>query len=744
MKKKLALLLAVIMVIGLIPATAFATTSNRVTKVVTLAKDAYSAGDSVLVVKNDKGDLTGETEVTFELTISGGEFASSTATTDAAYEALLEAAGANVITNTTTLTSIAVTRTSSTSLTLTLGVTGGFALNDEIKIPMVIKGTAVGDVKVTIDPVQTAISGGTYTVAVVNEGATVSAIEKKTDLSSDVSTAIKAITITETTAGTLEAGTANLKFKLSNGFSFDLASITDAVQSYGTATATYVSGSSDANTLYFTVANSATPAISKLVFSGIKIIADEDDCTAGDIATITISGADTTKQSLEVGTYVEYGVSLAAADKDLPVLYIGSATDDDNETLKVTFKENVANSWWSNRKTTFEFPDGIDIKSVEFTKVENVTPIDTLTYTADADEETSFAGDNITIKNNKMTLSSQTVADATKAKLEMIFTLSLAANIEEQDIVLTVSGNGVSDDLTATVAKAEMPFTIETTPNEVNIDYRYVAINDIVISEKYAGAFDKSKTLTLAAENMQFESGFTYEKVSGDLKIDEVKRSSGNLNITISSESGKEPGVIKVSGLSLYLDRTLPAGDYKLSLQGTAFVKNNSAVLGAGETEFDGWAHDVNSRTIIKNFVTVVTAGRDQDDSTFTTKIIVTIGAETMTAGSQAIALDVPAYIKGGYTMLPVRAVTEALSTAAIVRWDDPTKTVTISFGSRIIVMTVGSKTMTINGTPVAMSGICEIKDSRAFLPLRDLGYALGLGDSKINWDETTSTATLN
>ncbi|MEA4816667.1 MAG: copper amine oxidase N-terminal domain-containing protein [Lachnospiraceae bacterium] len=744
MKKKLALLLAVVMVLGLIPATAFATTSNRVTKVVTLAKDAYSAGDSVLVIKNDKDDITDETSVTFELTISGGEFASSSATTDAAYEALLEAAGANVITNTTALTSIAVTRTSSTSLTLTLGVTGGFSDDDEIKIPMVIKGTTVGDVKVTIDPVQTAISGGTYTVAVVNEGATVSAIEKKTDLSSDVSTAIKSITITETTAGTLKDGE-TLKFKLSNGFLFDLASINDAISSYGVVAAAFdntaSNTASDTSTLYFDV-TSSEDEISKIVFSGIKIIADEDDCTAGDIATITISGAGTTKQSLEVGTYVEYGVSLAAADKDLPILYIGSATDDDNETLKVTFKESVANSWWSNRKTTFEFPDGIDIKAVEFTKNENVTPVTVDTYLADEDEETSSNG--VTIKNNKMTLSSQTVADGKKAKLEMIFTLSLAANIEEQDIVLTVSGNGVSDDLTATVAKAEMPFTIETTPNEVNIDYRYVAINDIVISEKYAGAFDKSKTLTLAAENMQFESGFTYEKVSGDLKIDEVKRSSGNLNITISSESGKEPGVIKVSGLSLYLDRTLPAGDYKLSLQGNAFVKNNSAVLGAGETEFDGWAHDVNSRTIIKNFVTVVTAGRDQDDSTFTTKITVTIGAETMMAGSQTIALDVPAYIKGGYTMLPVRAVTEAISTAAIVRWDDPTKTVTISFGSRIIVMTIGSKTMTINGTPVAMSGICEIKDARAFLPLRDLGYALGLGDSKINWDETTSTATLN
>ena len=115
-----------------------------------------------------------------------------------------------------------------------------------------------------------------------------------------------------------------------------------------------------------------------------------------------------------------------------------------------------------------------------------------------------------------------------------------------------------------------------------------------------------------------------------------------------------------------------------------------------------------------------------------------------MYAGSTEIALDVPAYISNGYTMLPVRAVTKALSGSAIVRWDDATKTVTITFGQRVISMTVGSKQMMINGVSVAMQAACEIMDSRAFIPLRDLGYALGLNDSKISWDDSTKTATLN
>ena len=115
-----------------------------------------------------------------------------------------------------------------------------------------------------------------------------------------------------------------------------------------------------------------------------------------------------------------------------------------------------------------------------------------------------------------------------------------------------------------------------------------------------------------------------------------------------------------------------------------------------------------------------------------------------MYAGSTEIALDVPAYISNGYTMLPVRAVTEALSGSAIVRWDDATKTVTIAFGQRIVNMTVGSKMMVINGVNVAMQAKCEITDSRSFIPLRDLGYALGLNDSQISWNDATKTATLN
>ena len=231
---------------------------------------------------------------------------------------------------------------------------------------------------------------------------------------------------------------------------------------------------------------------------------------------------------------------------------------------------------------------------------------------------------------------------------------------------------------------------------------------------------------------------------------------------------------MKVTNIQLFLDRSLPAGTYALKLVaydpytsseftndlGKGDDKINGDVSSSAEKDNkeayfqtsaekgasvgDSTLFDIRSLTVLKDYVEVVTAGRDQDDSTFTTKVQVTIGANAMVVGDAKKDLDVPAYISKGYTMMPVRAVTEALSGSAIVRWDDPTKTVTITFGSRVISMSVGSSTMLINGVPVQMQAAVEITGERAFIPLRDLGYALGLNDSKISWDDATKTASLN
>ncbi len=145
--------------------------------------------------------------------------------------------------------------------------------------------------------------------------------------------------------------------------------------------------------------------------------------------------------------------------------------------------------------------------------------------------------------------------------------------------------------------------------------------------------------------------------------------------------------------------------------------------------------------TIEGNYVNVITSGRNVDDSTVTKKITMTVGENKLNSGENEVLLDSPAYINDeGYTMLPVRAIAEALD--ATVNWDENTKTVSILRGQRIISIEVGSEEMYINGTKVPMNTKAAIKDERIFVPVRDIASALSI--SNIEWNEETKTITLN
>ena len=89
MRKKLALLLAAIMVIGMIPMTAFATTTNRMTKVVTGKEDTVLKVEDAPVLRiyeKDLADVT--TGQAFELQLTNAEWASDAKGADKDYAPL--------------------------------------------------------------------------------------------------------------------------------------------------------------------------------------------------------------------------------------------------------------------------------------------------------------------------------------------------------------------------------------------------------------------------------------------------------------------------------------------------------------------------------------------------------------------------------------------------------------------------------------------------------------------------------
>ena len=279
---------------------------------------------------------------------------------------------------------------------------------------------------------------------------------------------------------------------------------------------------------------------------------------------------------------------------------------------------------------------------------------------------------------------------------------------------------------------------------------------------------------------MDFEDAGKVEVTEGDIDVDvdiddsypsadlyETRYDKALLTVTVNDES-TEASTIVISGLELYLDRTLPVGGYALQntgdIQEDAYDHSNDKAINIlwenSDTDKDVYDADaVNSKdkngdvppydayfkykavTVNDSYVDVITSARDQDDSTTNKKIIITVGASTMAVGTETVNLDAPAYINSeNYTMLPVRAISEAFG--ATVNWDAASRTVTVLSGQRIISMTIGSRTMYINGTPVAMNTTAAIVNDRTFIPVRDLANSLGI--SAINWTEASGTVTLN
>lgn len=94
---------------------------------------------------------------------------------------------------------------------------------------------------------------------------------------------------------------------------------------------------------------------------------------------------------------------------------------------------------------------------------------------------------------------------------------------------------------------------------------------------------------------------------------------------------------------------------------------------------------------------------------------------------------DVPAVITNGRTMIPIRAVAEALG--ADVGWEEAAQQVTLERAGTTIVMTLGSRTALVNGEPVEMDIAPYTENDRTLLPVRYVAEFFG---QKVDWEDKT------
>ena len=746
MKKKLALIMAAIMTVAMVPATAFASTKLTAVDEIKVGTDKIFTSRVELKKNNDQVDIEGD-EFDVYATLTNGTFAYVDDNDDNDYQ--MEEAG--YLGTTKGVKAVEIMSDTKAKITLDAKVFNGKDADIEAcVIPLIVKSGEVGDVVVKFTSNVTAFKTASEVIANVQTGkVTIETEGVKTfveDATEDEK-ALKDITINELTPDVLKGG--SIKLKLSGNWKFTKeGNVTFLNEDGVSAKAELIDD--DEIQIDFIDKGFTANMLTDMTISGVTVKTAKK-CKAGDVATITVSSMASSKEfsnvKLEVAKMVKEAVTYSVEDKDLPQIWAGAYNDDTN-TLKLSIEENTGDILNTSRKATFTFPEGIEVADAEFSGNGN----DDFTYEIDENV--------VTIKNY-----SKNNEESKKTDLDVKFILNAAPTFSGD---VNVKLGGQFDDVTLKVATVKAPYTVTAKTSEVLIDYRYVPVNDIVITEAEEGILKEDDQIILGVEKMDFEDAGKVEVTEGDIDVDvdiddsypsadlyETRYDKALLTLTVNDES-TEASTIVISGLELYLDRTLPVGGYALQNLGAYDHSNDKAInilwenSSPDKDEYDAEASEneaydaifkYKAVTVNDSYVDVITSARDQDDSTTNKKIIITVGASTMAVGTETVNLDAPAYINSeNYTMLPVRAISEAFG--ATVNWDNASRTVTVLSGQRIISMTIGSRTMYINGTPVAMNTTAAIVNDRTFIPVRDLANSLGI--SAINWTEASGTVTLN
>lgn len=620
--------------------------------------------------------------------------------------------------------------------------------------------------KVTIESDDITISNGSdLTYASVESKGIKASVKDTVDVAPEEMVELKELKIEPAVGdniGAIIKTDGKLKLKLSSGFEF-AGKKTDLKFSVGNPTI----DSFEDDEIVLNIGDVIRGA-DVLKITGLKV--EATSAKAGSVATLKVYADGNDTVSVEVAKVVDSAVVMSVdKDADVPVIYsgvnvknVGITSSSDHEALEVTVKETFPGAWDDAKDFTFKLPQGVYIASVQSPSADNMQVADVQKWFEGAYDKGDYEA--LTFKRRTWTETDPSKKD----KAELKFTLVLVADPNfEGDVALTLTGDALKEQK-VTVAKFVKPFTVEAKQNDMQIDYRNTKVpTDVVIKEAEAGLWDKNTTFALSLDKIDFDDDakVTVDSKSG-LKVKDVKTTKGAVTFKVDSKSDDKPAEVTISGLTLFMQRNLPAGAYDLdvfspvmlgvdngnresvadqkgTIKDTGFLSQD--ILGTSTTK--RVVADINddfySVKAKAGFVNIITAGREDTDS-FTTKVVVPVGEKYLVSGENKVEIDVPAYINaGGYTMLPLRAVSVALGiNSNNVLWDQSTRTATIMYGSKIISMTSGQKVVYVNAAPIPAATSVEIKDGRMFLGLRDLGNALGVTD--ITWDQATKTATLN
>ncbi len=106
--------------------------------------------------------------------------------------------------------------------------------------------------------------------------------------------------------------------------------------------------------------------------------------------------------------------------------------------------------------------------------------------------------------------------------------------------------------------------------------------------------------------------------------------------------------------------------------------------------------------------------------------------------GAPLTGLTVQPEVSSGCTMVPLRAITEALGST--VGWNSSTKAITVDRAGTHIELAIWSKTATVNGTAVQLDAVPYSRKGVTLVPVRFLAEALG---EQVTWNSASRTVAI-
>jgi len=120
--------------------------------------------------------------------------------------------------------------------------------------------------------------------------------------------------------------------------------------------------------------------------------------------------------------------------------------------------------------------------------------------------------------------------------------------------------------------------------------------------------------------------------------------------------------------------------------------------------------------------------------------IILTEGSDKVLVNAEEVTIAAAPYMneEAGRLMIPLRFVSEQLG--AYVDWNETAQQVRIELDGKVIILTVGSKIVTVDGVEVEIDAPAALANGSAFVPLRFVSETLG---ATVEWDDVAKTATI-